>query len=100
MGMFYQPETVKSMVKDNKHNKHDPSIRGGSRKHEMDQKKKLYKLSGGRPARYKKLMAQLEAEAAAELEDLKNEGEEKAKAKAKPKKSSSKKKSGKSADKA
>ena len=29
------------MAKDNKHNKHDPSLRGGSRKHEMDQKKKL-----------------------------------------------------------
>ena len=81
------------------HSKHDPSIRGGSRKFEMDQKKKLYKLSGGRPARDKKLMAQLEAEEAAELEALKKEVEEKAKEKSKPKKSKAKK-SGKSADKA
>jgi len=85
------------MAKDNKHSKHDPSIRGGSRKFEMDQKKKLYKLSGGRPARYKKLMAQLEADEAAELEALKKEVEEKAKAKSK--KSKSKGKSGKSAGK-
>ena len=90
------------MAKDNKHSKHDPSIRGGSRKSEMDQKKKLYKLSGGRPARYKKLMAQLEADEAAELEAIKKEVTEKAKAKAKPKKSKSKSKgkSGKSAGKA
>ena len=87
------------MAKDNKHSKHDPSIRGGSRKFEMDQKKKLYKLSGGSPARFKKLMAQLEAEEAAELEALKKEVEEKAKEKSKPKKSKAKK-SGKSADKA
>ena len=42
------------MAKDNKHNAHDPSIRGGSRKHEMDRKKRLYQLSGGRPAQAKK----------------------------------------------
>ena len=88
------------MVKDNKHSKHDPSIRGGSRKFEMDEKKRLYKLSGGRPARYKKLMAQLEADEAAELEALKEEVKEKAKAKAKPKKSKAVKKSGKDAGKA
>ena len=87
-----------SMVKDNKHNKHDPSIRGGSRKFEMDEKKRLYKLSGGRPARYKKLIEARMAEEAAELEALKKEVEEKAKAKAKPKKSKAKK-SDKNADK-
>ena len=79
------------MVKDNKHNKNDPSIRGGSRKFEMDEKKRLYKLSGGRPARYNKLMADIEAAQLAELEDLKKEVEEKAKAEAKPKKSKAKK---------
>ena len=78
------------MVKDGKHDKHNPSIRGGSRKFEMDEKKRLYKLSGGRPARYNKLMADIQAAQLAELEDLKKEVEEKAKAEAKPKKKKSK----------
>tara|TARA_R100001443_G_scaffold114843_1_gene131447 strand:+ start:7392 stop:7676 length:285 start_codon:yes stop_codon:yes gene_type:complete len=82
-----------SMVKNNKHNKYDPSIRGGSRKFEMDEKKRLYKLSGGRPARYNKLIAEMDKEQAEELEALKKEVEEKAKAEAKPKKKSKAKKS-------
>lgn len=87
------------MVKDNKHNKTDPSIRGGSRKFEMDEKKRLYKLSGGRPARYKKLIEAMAAEDEAELATLKKEVEEKAKAEAKPKKSKAKKSVKKNADK-
>ena len=87
------------MAKDNKHNAHDPSIRGGSRKHEMDRKKRLYQLSGGRPARYKKLLEAEEALEAAELESLKKEVADKDKAKAK-KSSSKKKSSGKNAGKA
>ena len=79
-----------SMVKKNKHDKYDPSIRGGSRKFEMDEKKRLYKLSGGRPARYNKLIAEMAEQQAEELEDLKKQVEEKAKAKAKPKKKKSK----------
>ena len=85
------------MAKDNKNNKHDPSLRGGSRKFEMDRKKRLYQLSGGRPARYKKLLEALEAEELLELEALKKEVADKAKAKAKK---SRVKKSDKSADKA
>jgi len=87
------------MVKDNKHNKNDPSIRGGSRKFEMDEKKRLYKLSGGRPARYNKLIEAMAAEDEAELAALKKEVEEKAKAEAKPKKSKAKKSVKKNADK-
>lgn len=71
------------MAKSNKYNDKDPSIRGGSRKSEMDLKKKLHKRSGGRPARLKAL---LEADNAAELERLRKEAEAVAKAKAEAKK--------------
>ena len=85
------------MVKDNKHDEKDPSIRGGSRAHEMKEKQRLYQLSGGSPARYKKL---LEAEQRAneeELEALKKEVAEKAAeaAKAEKKKKPAKKSKGK-----
>ena len=84
------------MVKDNKHNSNDPTIRGGSRKSEMDLKKKLYKKSGGRPARLKKLLLEQEADEQAELAKLQKEIEDKviadAKDAEKPKKKSSKKK--------
>ena len=70
------------MAKSNKHNAKDPTIRGASRKSEMDLKKKLHKRSGGRPARLKAL---LEADNAAELEALRKEAEAVAKAKAEAK---------------
>jgi len=71
-------------MQDDKHNKKNPSIRGASRKSEMDLKQKLHQLSGGRPARLKQLLLK-EAEAEAEeLELLRLKVEAEAKAKAKP----------------
>lgn len=79
------------MGRNDKHNAKNPSIRGASRKSEMDLKKKLHKQSGGRPARLKQLLA-AEAEAQeAELLALKKRAEEETKAKAKKPKKSSKK---------
>lgn len=77
------------MAKSNKYNEKDPSIRGASRKSEMDLKKILHKRSGGRPARLKAL---LEAENEAELERLRKEAEAVAKAKAEAEKKTSAKK--------
>lgn len=80
------------MAKSNKYNDKDPSIRGGSRKSEMDAKKRLHKLSGGRPARLKAL---LDAQVQEELEAIRKETERKAKleAEAKAKEEASAKKS-------
>lgn len=78
------------MAKSNKYNAKDPSIRGASRKSEMDLKKKLHKRSGGRPARLKAL---LDAEIEAELKAIREETEAKAKAKAETEKKAPAKKS-------
>ena len=99
---FYEASV---MAKDNKHNENDPSIRGGSRRHEMQNKsKKYYKGARGRPYRYKRLLAEEEAAPQAELEAIQKELQEKQKAeadaakKASAKKSSKKKKSEEDAD--
>ena len=78
------------MVKSSKHDKKNPTIRGASRKSEMDAKKRLHKRSGGRPARLKAL---LDADIKAELEAIRKETEAKAKAETTEKKSTKKSKS-------
>ena len=78
------------MVKSSKHDKKNPTIRGASRKSELDLKKKLHKRSGGRPARLKAL---LDADVTAALEALRKETDAKAKAKAETKEKASTKKS-------
>lgn len=78
------------MVKSSKHDKKNPTIRGASRKSEMDLKKKLHKRSGGRPARLKAL---LDADVKAELEAIRKETEAKAKAETKEKAPAKKSKS-------
>ena len=85
------------MVKINKHNKNDASLRGGAKVSDMKKKNAdYYKKARGRPYRYAKLLAEAAAAELAEMEDLKKEVAEKAKVK--PKKSKVKK-SGKDADK-
>jgi hypothetical protein len=79
------------MARDDKHNSRNPSIRGGSRKHEMDEKKRLHQLSGGRPNRLKRILEEEAAAEAAELAALQAKLEEDAKAKAKPKRKVKKK---------
>ena len=85
------------MAKDNKHDPNDPSIRGGSRRHEMQEKNtKYYKGAKGRPYRYKRLLEQEEAASQAELEEVKAEVEKAAKEAAEkttPKKKAKSKKS-------
>lgn len=65
------------MARPDKHDSNNPSVRGGSRKAEMDLKRKLHKQSGGRPARLKSLLAE---EAAAEMELIEKRIAEEAKA--------------------
>lgn len=78
------------MAKSHKYDKKNPTIRGASRKSEMDAKKRLHKRSGGRPARLKAL---LDADNKAELEALRKETDAKAKAKAEAKETAPAKKS-------
>ena len=73
------------MARDDKHNPRNPSIRGGSRKHEMDEKKRLHQLSKGRPAHLKRILEEEAAAEAAELAALQAKLEEETKAKAKRK---------------
>ena len=89
------------MVRKDKHDDRNPTIRGASRKSEMDLKKKLHKRSGGRPARLKALLAEdaaaelaaIEARVAAEAEAKAKEASEKEVAeKPKPKRKSRAKK--------